>query len=287
MTGVSSVGSADSMAARPVTTVPGPTSPDDEREDGERVTEPVIEARGLTKRFGGVTALDNVSLTVDRGQIRCVVGPNGAGKSTLFKVLAGIERPDSGSLRILGSDALGVGPRRMARRGLATKLQIPRVLPSLTVQEHLELAALATRGFGEWIGVLHRGHMQGVRRRVADLLELLELTPIAGRYAAELGHGERQWLEIGMMLATEPKVLLLDEPGAGMAVSEKARTTALLKRLVERTTLVVIEHDMQFVQEIAHNVLVMHRGAVLVEGPFDEIARHPEVMRVYLGSAAS
>jgi urea transport system ATP-binding protein len=244
-----------------------------------------ITGSGLHKHFGGVAALDDLSIAVREREIRCVVGPNGAGKSTLFKVLAGLERPDSGDVRILGQQTTGLAAREVARLGVATKLQTPRVFPSLTVREHLSLAARAGQRTHHLLGLGRRRGSTDVDELVDELLEDLGLAASRDRRADELSHGESQWLEIVMMLSTRPRILLLDEPGAGMAPEEKVRTAMLLRRLAEAVTLVVIEHDLTFVQLVAHSVLVMHRGRVLTEGSFDEISANEDVRRVYLGSS--
>jgi ABC-type uncharacterized transport system ATPase subunit len=253
---------------------------------GDDVSRPdeVIVASGLTKRFGGVIALNDFSFNVPKRQIRCVVGPNGAGKSTLFRVMAGLMRPDSGRLTILGREVTALPARVIARMGVATKLQIPRIFESLTVREHLLLAGLARARPPQLLGLSSRAATADIRANVDELLDALSLGSHGGRTGRELGHGERQWLEIGMMLATNPTVLLLDEPGAGMAPSEKEKTAELFRRLTERITLLVIEHDLAFVHLIADEVLVMHRGELLAQGSFDEISAHPEVARVYLGT---
>jgi ABC-type uncharacterized transport system ATPase subunit len=245
----------------------------------------VIDASGLHKHFGGVAALDDFSITVGEREIRCVVGPNGAGKSTLFKVLAGLERPDAGDVQVLGMRTSGMPARDVARLGVATKLQTPRVFPSLTVREHLGLAARAGQRVHQLLGLAWRHDTAGVDEMVDELLEELGLAGSRDRLAAELSHGESQWLEIVMMLSTRPRILLLDEPGAGMAQEEKQRTAQLLRRLAESVTLVVIEHDLAFVKLIAHTVMVMHRGRLLTEGSFDQISSNEDVRRVYLGSS--
>jgi ABC-type uncharacterized transport system ATPase subunit len=244
-----------------------------------------IKAMALHKHFGGVAALDDFSISVGDREIRCVVGPNGAGKSTLFKVLAGIERADSGDVRILGHATTGLPARDVARLGVATKLQTPRIFPSLTVREHLSLAARAGQRVHQLLGLGRRRASVEVDELVDELLEDLGLAASRDRIADELSHGESQWLEIVMMLSTRPRILLLDEPGAGMAQEEKARTALLLRRLAETVTLVVIEHDLAFVRLVADRVMVMHRGALLTEGTFDEISSNEDVRRVYLGSS--
>lgn len=247
----------------------------------------VVVASGLSKHFGGVAALDDFSISVREREIRCIVGPNGAGKSTLFKVIAGLLKPDAGDVTILGRNVGGLPARNIARMGVATKLQIPRVFPSLTVREHLTLAAKTGVGVPQLLGVRRRRDAKATDEAVDRLLSEHGLDKQRDREAQELSHGERQWLEIVMLLATRPRILLLDEPGAGMAAEEKARTAELLQRLADAMTVIVIEHDLAFVQLIAHNVMVMHRGRLLTQGSFDEISQDPQVGLVYLGSTTA
>lgn len=241
-----------------------------------------ITVRGLTKHFGGVPALEDLSFDVLENEVRCVVGPNGAGKSTLFRALSGIMKPDSGSVTILGRDIRGMPARMVARHGVATKFQVPRVFPTLTVAEHVRLASRVGASYGELLG-LRRSPQEQQTQSVSDTLESMGLVDQMDRAAGELSHGERQWLEIVMTLVTDPRVLLLDEPGAGMSPDEKTRTVGLINRLAGTMTVLVIEHDLDFVKRIAHRVLVMHQGALLVEGTFAEIAASDDVKRVYLG----
>jgi ABC-type uncharacterized transport system ATPase subunit len=232
-----------------------------------------------------VAALDDFSISVREREIRCVVGPNGAGKSTLFKVLAGLQRADRGDVEILGQPTTGRPARQVARLGVATKLQTPRIFLSLTVREHLALAARAGQRVHRLLGLGGRHESLELGELVDDLMQDLGLAGSRDRGADSLSHGESQWLEIVMMLATRPRILLLDEPGAGMAQEEKERTASLLRRLSETITLIVIEHDLAFVKLIAHSVIVMHRGRLLMQGSFDEISENEEVRRVYLGSS--
>lgn len=250
----------------------------------ETAADPAIAATGLHKSFGGVAALADFSISVARAEIRCIVGPNGAGKSTLFKVLAGLTTPDAGRVAVLGQDVTRRDPRIIARLGVATKLQIPRVFPTLTVAEHLALASRAQMGVASLMGVRRRQRATEADADVERLLADHDLAALRDRPGDALSHGQRQWLEIVMLLATRPRVLLLDEPGAGMSVDDKARTAELIRRLGNDIAVIVIEHDLAFVQLIAHRVMVMHRGRLLTEGTFDEIASDPQVRLVYLGS---
>jgi ABC-type uncharacterized transport system ATPase subunit len=248
-------------------------------------SEVAVSGTGLHKHFGGVAALDDFSITGGTGEIRCIVGPNGAGKSTLFKVLVGLERPDAGSVHVLGHRTTGLPARAIARLGVATKLQTPRIFPSLTVREHLGLAARARHSVHHLLGLGHPADSARADELVDGLMVELGLTALHDRVADELSHGESQWLEIVMMLSARPRLLLLDEPGAGMAPDEKIRTAELLRKLSEKVTIVVIEHDLAFVQLVAHSVTVMHRGRLLAEGSFGDISSDVEVRRVYLGSS--
>lgn len=242
-----------------------------------------IVARGLSKHFGGVPALDGLTFSVRHHEILCIVGPNGAGKSTLFRALSGIAPPDSGSISILGTDISGLSSREVARLGVATKFQVPRVFSSLTAGEHINLATQVGHSVVQMIGSRDTGAPSDAA--VLELLGEMGLDAVSDKSAGELGHGERQWLEIVMTLATSPRLLLLDEPGAGMSPDEKIRTAELLERLSDHMTILVIEHDLNFVKLVAHRVLVMHQGGLLIEGSFKEISSDPEVGRVYLGSS--
>jgi branched-chain amino acid transport system ATP-binding protein/urea transport system ATP-binding protein len=229
-----------------------------------------IETRGLTVRFGGVVAVDAVDLQVATGELRCVIGPNGAGKSTLFKALTGQLRPSGGTVRILGQDIGGRQRHQIARLGVGIKTQVPSVFDGLTVCDSLRVAAA-----------------RNPRRRVADtvdeLLALLRLEDVAERQLVQLSHGRRQWVELGMVLATDPRLILLDESVAGMSEEETARTAELIRTIRHGRAVVVVEHDMRFVRRIADRVTVLHRGAVLCDGAVDAVLSDPVVRDVYLG----
>jgi ABC-type uncharacterized transport system ATPase subunit len=207
---------------------------------------------------------------VDTGDLRCIIGPNGAGKSTVFNMLAGSIRPTSGDILFQGRSIVGRAIQEFARLGIARKFQVPSLFGSLTVRENLDVAM--QRG--------PQGHERG--ERIDRALEMLELVDRQDMRAGDLAHGQKQWLEIGMALMTQPRLLLLDEPTAGMGPEETQRTARLLLGLKGQTT-IVIEHDMNFVRALACPTLVMHQGKIIAEGCFEEIERSELVRDVYLG----
>ena len=234
--------------------------------------ESVLEARGVVKEFGGLRAVAGVDLTLRRGELRCLIGPNGAGKSTLFKLLAGVLRPTAGTIRFKGLDLSRLEPHEVARAGIGIKFQVPRVYDRLSVAENLWLAANFRHGRAAAGAAVERALAQvgfGERREAT---------------VAHLSHGDRQWVEIGMVLAAEPELILLDEPTAGMTRAEARRTAGLVREINRRATVVVVEHDMDFVRQLAATVTVLHRGAVLAEGSMDEIRDNATVRDIYLGT---
>jgi urea ABC transporter ATP-binding protein UrtD len=241
---------------------------------------PLLEAHALTCRFGGLMALDGVDLTIHPGELLAIIGPNGAGKSTLFNVITGHTSPTSGRLRFRGKDVTGISRHRLARLGIGRKYQVPTVFGGLSVRRNLAVAAYGRTGFGRLIW-----RPAGVRARVAQLLDFLRLSARADDAAVTLSHGEKQWLEIGMVLANDPELMLLDEPTAGMTTRETRQTEELLKELAAGHTVVVIEHDIRFIREVAQRVVVLHRGRVLADGTIAEIERNETVRDVYLGRA--
>jgi len=235
-----------------------------------RAAEPILEVTALTKHFGGLRAV-HLDLSVDAGELRCVIGPNGAGKSTFFKILSGAIRPSSGTVRFRGRDITGWEAFRVARLGMSIKFQVASVLEELTVLENLHLAA-----------EFRFGNRDG-RRRAEAMLDVVGLTDRAAHPATWLSHGEKQWLEIGMASIGAPALILLDEPTAGMTLPEVKSTVRLLRRLNETATVIVVEHDMNFIRMIAGRVTVMHQGEVFAEGSMEEIERNDGVRDIYLG----
>ena len=228
----------------------------------------LLQAENVGIRFGGLQALEALNLTVRDKELCCIIGPNGAGKSTFLNVLTGTLRPTSGSVRFLGHDIAGLPLHRIARLGIARKFQIPSVFPSLSVEDNLKVA---------------RWGVPSPVRPVGELLELVALTNRAATLAGELAHGQKQWLEIGMALAIEPKLLLLDEPTAGMTPQETLATAEMLLRLKGEFSIVAVEHDIRFVRALNCETLVLHQGRRLRSGPFHDIETDEMVRDVYLG----
>ncbi len=236
---------------------------------------PLIETRQLTMNFGGVQAVKTVDFSVAEGELRCLIGPNGAGKSTFFKMLTGQLVPTGGEVRFRGRPISSRQPHEIARLGIGIKTQVPSVFDGLTVHENLWLAA--SRG--------NRG--RAVDRAVDEIMERLMLRPIHDRLVGQLAHGQRQWVELGLVLLTEPIVILLDEPAAGMTDDETARTAELIRDINRTHALIVVEHDMAFIRKIARDITVFDRGEILVEGPANAVLADRRVRDVYLGKRAA
>ena len=233
--------------------------------------------------FDGFKALNNLTLILDAGELRCLIGPNGAGKTTLMDVITGKTLPDEGSVFMVGQglDLVGLSEHEIARLGICRKFQRPTVFQGHSVFENLELALAGQRSV--WHSLF--GSLSKAERADIDAaLETVALTGERHRRAGELSHGQKQWLEIGMLLVQNPRVLLVDEPVAGMTHAEMERTAELLVSLAGERTVVVVEHDMDFVRRIAKKVTVLHEGSVLSEGTLDEVQADPKVIEVYLGA---
>jgi branched-chain amino acid transport system ATP-binding protein len=239
------------------------------------MTAPLVETRGLGMRFGGVQAVRGVDFVLEERELRCLIGPNGAGKSTFFKLLTGQLQPTSGQVLFRGEDISREEPHEIARRGIGIKTQAPSVFEGLSVRENLWLAASR----------LKRGRQ--ARALVDEMLERVGLGAIASRIVGQLAHGQRQWVELGVVLSTDPDLVLLDEPAAGMTDQEASRTVDLVREINKTKALIVVEHDMQFIRSIASKVTVFNQGAVLVEDDVETIMRNPTVRDVYLGKQAA
>ncbi len=245
---------------------------------------PLLAIGGLTRHFGALSALAGVSLSVAARERRAIIGPNGAGKTTLFNVITGQLRPSSGSIVFDGVAAEGLPPHVLARRGMGRSFQRTNLFPKLSVFENLRLAAAADgRGSYNLIGGVERLRAPIERARAAA--ESVGLSERLAEVAGRLSYGEQRQLEVGVVLATAPKLMLLDEPTAGMSPEETARMTRMLEELPREVTMLIIEHDMDVVGSLAERVTVLHYGEVLTEGTFDEVKRDPRVYEVYLGSA--
>lgn len=234
---------------------------------------PAIQVDGLTLRFGGVLALSGLNLTVDDRELRCLVGPNGAGKSTLFKCLTGqyAVRPHQGRIRLFGRDVTGWSPSQIARLGVGIKTQVPSVMNGLTVAENLWLACRRVTAHSQVSGALQ------------PLIEELCLQPLLRAPLAQLSHGQRQVAEIAMVLAQAPRLVLLDEPAAGLAPGEMNELLQLIRHVHARATVVVVDHDMHFVRELGGQVTVLNYGVVLTQGDAATVLSDPLVREVYLG----
>jgi urea transport system ATP-binding protein len=242
---------------------------------------PVLYLSGVTVTFDGFRALDSLSLLVEPGELRCVIGPNGAGKTTLMDVITGRTRPDVGDVQYgEAHDLTRMSEAEIVHAGIGRKFQKPTIFRAHTVFENLELALKMDKRV---VPTLRARRTPEQEARIDEVLALVGLRGKARTLADLLSHGEKQWLEIGMVLVQDPGLLLLDEPVAGMSDEETARTGELLRSLAGRHSLVVVEHDMHFVDSIASKVTVLHEGRVLAEGPMDVIREEPRVIEVYLG----
>jgi branched-chain amino acid transport system permease protein len=249
---------------------------------------PVLEARGLTKAFGGIVANRDINLAVEQGELRGIIGPNGAGKSTLFKMLTCEMPPSAGQVIFHGRDITGMGVANVCQLGLTKSYQVNQLFARLTLRENIVIAALAERRGTFALDLLRRiDKVPGLADQVESTLGLVGLTARADVPVAELAYGEKRRLEIGLALASSPSLLLLDEPLAGMSPRERAETVQLLKNIRRGRTLVVVEHDMDAVFELAERITVLHEGALLAEGTPAEIQRNSFVQEAYLGGVAA
>jgi urea transport system ATP-binding protein len=242
----------------------------------------LLEARAVTKAFGSFKAVDAASITLEQGDILGLIGPNGAGKSTLCDTIIGRVRPTSGRIIFKDQEITALPEQEIVRRGICRKFQTPGVLPTLTVIENLRVAGRRDRGW--WKTFTHKAP-PGELAVAEDILEKIGLADRRDFLAADLAHGEKQWLEIGMVVATDADLLLLDEPTAGMGPQDTQRTAQLILSLLGKHAIVVIDHDMSFVEALNGYVTVLHQGQILKEGTVAEIRADPVVTAVYLGRA--
>ena len=239
----------------------------------------LLELRGVSVSFDGFLALNDLNLSLQPGELRAVIGPNGAGKTTFLDVITGKVRPTQGDVFFRGRSLVGTSEHRIARLGIGRKFQTPRVYQNLTARRNLELAVSHRSPFD----LLFRGLDGSSQDRVAHLLKVVGLAPQAQQLAGGLSHGQKQWLEIAMLLAQDPDLLLVDEPVAGLSDEETERTGDLLRSLAGDHTLLVIEHDMEFIRNLDSPVTVLHEGHVLCEGSMEAVQSDPRVIEVYLG----
>ena len=231
----------------------------------------LLKTEHLTMRFGGVVANDDINFTLEEMELRCLIGPNGAGKSTFFKSLTGQQTPTSGTIAFRGQPIAGKLPHEIARMGIGIKTQVPSVFNGLSVRENI------------WMAARRKATPRGLAPMVESVLSLIRLGDFADRVVATLSHGQRQWVEIGTVIAADPELILLDEPAAGMTHDEVLRTAELIREINQSRALVVVEHDMQFIRMIARTVTVFHQGRVLMEDTVDAVLSDGRVRDVYLG----
>jgi branched-chain amino acid transport system ATP-binding protein len=241
---------------------------------------PILRTEGLTVRFDGLTALNNVFIAVQPGEIRAIIGPNGAGKSTFFNCVTGVLRPTAGRIIFEGEDIAGLPPHRISQKAIARSYQITNILPGATVLENVRIAVQSRHH--AWSLLRHYRSYTDVIDRARAVLDAVGLRDDEDEVAANLSHGAQRNLEIGIALATEPKLLCLDEPTAGMSVTETHATVELVRRIAQDLTILIVEHDMEVVMGLAQLITVLHYGEVLAEGTPVEIQANPRVQEVYL-----
>ena len=242
----------------------------------------ILEVRGISVSFDGFKAINNLSFSIGQNELRAIIGPNGAGKTTLMDIITGKTKPDIGDIR-WGKNNISLikkSETQIAQLGVGRKFQKPTVLEYQTVEENLMISLKNSRGF---IQTLIYKYTEEEFTRVNEVAKLIKLNKILNKIAGELSDGQKQWLEIGMLLAQDPSLLLVDEPAAGMTNSERTNTATLLKELSKTRSVVVVEHDMDFIRQLNCKVTVLHEGSVLAEGNLDHVSKDNKVIEVYLG----
>jgi urea transport system ATP-binding protein len=243
-------------------------------------TDFLLAVENLTVSFDGFKAVDDLTLYVDENEIRVIIGPNGAGKTTVLDLICGRTKPSAGSIRFHNNEITALKEHEIVRAGIGRKFQNPSIYEDLTVFENLEISYPRGRSV---LGSLAFKRDTAVRERIEEVAEAIFLDAQLATRAEYLSHGQKQWLEIGMLLIQDPELLMLDEPVAGMSVAERKKTAELLHRIIRDRSVIVIEHDMKFVEDIAHKVTVLHQGKILSEGPMAKVKADPKVIEVYLG----
>jgi ABC-type uncharacterized transport system ATPase subunit len=234
----------------------------------------ILETRDLNKHFGGLHVTADVNLVLEEGEIHCLIGPNGAGKSTLFRLILGEHVPSSGAIFYAGDDITALKPFQRIRRGMSVKFQVPGIFKSLSARQNLE------------ISLQHHVDGNSLEAEVDRLIDFLHLRNVREQLAGNLSHGQKQWLEIGMAISVKPKLLLLDEPTAGMSPTETFATGEIVQTLnADGVTILAVEHDMSFVRQVARRVTVLHLGRIFAQGTIEEIVADERVAAIYLGHA--
>jgi branched-chain amino acid transport system ATP-binding protein len=248
--------------------------------DGRGAAAPILQTELLSVRFGGLAALSGVNFQLTRGEIRALIGPNGAGKSTFFNCLTGVMRPSDGRIVFNGEEITGLPSNLISQKGIARSYQITNILPNATALENVRIAAQSRRH--AWNMVSHHTAFADINDKAEAALQSVGLLAKANELASNLSHGEQRNLEIGIALATEPQLLCLDEPTAGMSQVETNETMELVRRIGENLTILIVEHDMKVVMELCDRITVLHYGSILAEGTPEEIQQNAKVLEVYL-----
>ncbi|MBC7696821.1 MAG: urea ABC transporter ATP-binding protein UrtD [Bacteroidia bacterium] len=243
-------------------------------------TDFVLAIEDLTVSFDGFKAVDSLTMYIDKNELRVVIGPNGAGKTTVLDLICGKTKSTSGSIKFMNTELTKLSEHEIVRAGVGRKFQTPSIYENLSVFQNLEVSY--PKGRGVW-GSLFFKRTDEVVSQVKKIADEIMLTDFLEMEAALLSHGQKQWLEIGMLLMQDPELLMLDEPVAGMSAKERDQTAELLNKICKNRSVIVIEHDMEFVKKIAHKVTVLHQGKILAEGPMDEVQEDEKVIEVYLG----
>jgi urea transport system ATP-binding protein len=243
-------------------------------------TDFLLALESVSVSFDGFKAVNELNLYVDSGELRVIIGPNGAGKTTVLDLICGRTRASEGSIKFKDQEITRLKEHEIVKRGIGRKFQTPSIYEDLSVFDNLEISYPRGRNVG---GALFWKRSDEIVERVHEIARMVYLADLLKRRAGTLSHGQKQWLEIGMLLIQDPELLMLDEPVAGMSVSERAKTAELLNEIIKNRSVIVIEHDMKFVESIAHRVTVLHQGKVLAEGNMETIQADPRVKEVYLG----